>query len=73
MSAAYGIVDEVHQYFVPGRQLSVWDMLSDVFGSVTAVMFMAWLMSGRRRHAWLALLFVLLGASTSLVGTLLDS
>ena len=30
--AAYGIVDEIHQYFVPGRYASALDWLADVAG-----------------------------------------
>jgi len=28
----YGISDEMHQYFVPGRIMSVWDMVADSLG-----------------------------------------
>jgi VanZ family protein len=39
IAAVYGVIDEVHQYFVPGRECSVWDWLADsigaVFGSLT--------------------------------------
>lgn len=28
----YGISDEIHQYFVPGRIMSVWDMVADGLG-----------------------------------------
>ena len=30
--AAYGLVDEIHQYFVPGRYASTLDWLADVAG-----------------------------------------
>lgn len=30
--AAYGLVDEIHQYFVPGRYASALDWLADVAG-----------------------------------------
>lgn len=34
VSAAYGVLDEVHQYFVPGRFLSVTDVGLNVAGAV---------------------------------------
>lgn len=40
VAVAYGIVDEVHQSFVPGRTSSVADVCSDASGAVLAV---AWL------------------------------
>lgn len=33
LACAYGISDELHQYFVPGREASVWDWSADVVGS----------------------------------------
>ncbi len=32
ITALYGISDEVHQWFVPGRECDVWDGISDVIG-----------------------------------------
>ncbi len=32
--AAYGVVDEIHQYFVPGRHASALDWLADAVGGV---------------------------------------
>lgn len=29
----YGISDELHQYFVPGRQMEVFDLLADTLGA----------------------------------------
>lgn len=31
--AVYGIVDEVHQSFTPGRECSIFDWFADVFGA----------------------------------------
>jgi VanZ family protein len=36
-SAFYGATDEFHQYFVPGRDCSGWDLLVDVMGSFIGV------------------------------------
>ena len=34
VSSVYGVIDEVHQYFVPGRNCNVWDWLADTLGAV---------------------------------------
>jgi VanZ family protein len=34
IASVYGIIDEVHQYFVPGRDANVWDWIADAAGSV---------------------------------------
>jgi len=34
ITAAYGISDEIHQAFVPGRQCDGWDMLADAVGGI---------------------------------------
>jgi len=36
ISALYGISDEFHQFFVPGRQMDGLDMLADIIGGVSA-------------------------------------
>jgi len=33
IAAVYGISDEFHQYFVPGRDASAWDVLADLTGA----------------------------------------
>lgn len=35
---AYGILDEIHQYFVPGRYFSWWDWVADILGVITLVL-----------------------------------
>lgn len=32
----YGISDEIHQYFVPGRHCSLHDVFADTFGALIA-------------------------------------
>jgi VanZ family protein len=39
LCAAYGVTDEVHQLFVPGRQAAVADLVKDVAGAAVG----AWL------------------------------
>lgn len=34
ISSIYGIVDEVHQFYVPGRDCNVWDWLADTAGAI---------------------------------------
>jgi VanZ family protein len=34
---AYGILDEFHQYFVPGRYFSWWDWVADILGVISMV------------------------------------
>ena len=40
--SVYGIIDEIHQYFVPGRHSNVWDWVANTLGSLLgalAIMF----------------------------------
>jgi VanZ family protein len=32
--AIYGALDEIHQYFVPGRHFSLGDMIADILGVI---------------------------------------
>jgi VanZ family protein len=34
IGSAYGVVDEIHQYFVPGRDCNVWDWVADTLGAI---------------------------------------
>jgi VanZ family protein len=34
IGSAYGIVDEIHQFFVPGRDCNVWDWIADTLGAL---------------------------------------
>ncbi len=36
-AATYGVLDELHQYFVPGRTADVWDIVADAFGAIIFV------------------------------------
>jgi VanZ family protein len=33
IGAVYGVIDEIHQYFVPGRDCNIWDWLADALGA----------------------------------------
>jgi VanZ family protein len=34
ISSLYGVIDEIHQFYVPGRASSVWDWVADTLGAV---------------------------------------
>jgi len=43
IGTVYGITDEIHQYFVPGRYFSYWDIAVDSIGSsLGAVLYYRW-------------------------------
>jgi VanZ family protein len=54
IAAALGVLDEFHQYFVPGRQASVGDALADAAGAILgAALFVfaaSLLFHGNRLH-----------------------
>jgi len=37
-ATAYGISDEIHQYFTPGRVADLYDVTADILGSLTGVL-----------------------------------
>lgn len=41
IASLYGISDEFHQYFIPGRQTDVLDWLADTLGALTAASLLA--------------------------------
>jgi len=49
ISSLYGVSDEFHQRFVPGRDYDVLDMAADAFGSAAAAMLLwGWAIIKRR-------------------------
>ena len=46
ITVLYGALDEIHQYYVPGRSASVWDWFSDIAGAFILVFIFQFL---RRR------------------------
>jgi hypothetical protein len=49
IAGAYGISDELHQAFVPGRSPDLGDIAADTLGAAAAVLFVGALAAGR---AW---------------------
>ncbi len=45
-AAAYGLSDEVHQYFVPNRSSDIYDLLCDVTGSAFAAVVLTLINGG---------------------------
>jgi VanZ family protein len=47
IALVYGGGDEIHQYFVPGRDCNIWDWLADALGAIIgcglALPFMGWI------------------------------
>ena len=43
IASLYGLSDEIHQYFVPGRSSEVLDWVADTVGALIAVSLLAWL------------------------------
>ncbi|MFP3042662.1 VanZ family protein [Treponema primitia] len=40
ISSLYGVIDEVHQFFVPGRDCNVWDWIADTIGAFLGAVFL---------------------------------
>jgi len=41
----YAALDEIHQYFIPGRYADVFDWIADVVGGVLAIFFIKWFLN----------------------------
>ncbi|GAW93133.1 VanZ family protein [Calderihabitans maritimus] len=48
ISIFYGITDEIHQYFVPGRTSAISDLLADAVGAVSAQVLRLYLFKVKR-------------------------
>lgn len=63
LTVAYGLVDEWHQSFVPGRTSSVVDVVSDAVGAALMVQCLRWRLLGiggaARSLPWLGVFAVL--------------
>jgi VanZ family protein len=42
ISFLYGVTDEIHQAWVPGRQADPWDLAKNLAGAVAGAMACAW-------------------------------
>ncbi len=71
LSVGYGIVDELHQSFVPGRHSSFWDISCDACGAVLAVVLVLWTLSGERRFVTRTALTAALAIASVLAATFL--
>jgi len=49
IASLYGISDELHQSFVPGRSTEVLDWLADTIGALAAASLLAWFTQQRQR------------------------
>ena len=47
VAVLYGITDEIHQSFVPGRDASPWDAFADVVGAMVGIVLALYLPAGR--------------------------
>jgi VanZ family protein len=47
----YGITDELHQYFVPGRYMEFNDFIADALGVIAGTLGYLWLAHRRMRRA----------------------
>ena len=43
IASLYGLSDEIHQYFVPGRSSEVLDWVADSLGALIGALLLAWL------------------------------
>lgn len=43
LASLYGLSDEIHQYFIPGRQADGLDWAADTLGALLAVLSLAWI------------------------------
>jgi VanZ family protein len=50
-STLYGVTDELHQSFVPGRHCDPWDVVKDLGGSVFGVLLFRFRAGGTPQHA----------------------
>lgn len=48
ISTAWGISDELHQYFIPGRNCSFGDVVIDIVGAVCLVVLLTFLRKKRK-------------------------
>ena len=50
LAFAYGITDELHQSFVPGRHADAWDLLKNLAGALAGATACAWPRAAREQQ-----------------------
>ena len=50
-SCLYGLIDEIHQIFVPGRTPDIYDVVADGTGAFLAMLFFWWRRRDESRNA----------------------
>lgn len=53
IACAYGLLDEIHQAFVPNRSVSALDWLADCIGGLSAVWILPWLLQQKIVRAFI--------------------
>ncbi|MDR0377497.1 MAG: VanZ family protein [Spirochaetaceae bacterium] len=46
IASGYGVVDEIHQWFTPGRDCNVWDWIADTLGALLGAAVMTGVNAG---------------------------
>lgn len=49
-AVGFGISDEIHQWFVPNRQIDIWDLLADTLGAV--IFIVSWVFLTKKYRAY---------------------
>jgi VanZ family protein len=44
IASVYGLLDEIHQSYIPGRSNDILDWVADTLGAITAVLLLDFLM-----------------------------
>jgi len=47
--AVYGILDEIHQIFIPGRYFEWLDFLSDLIGGLIGILAAQWIIEQNKK------------------------
>lgn len=47
-AVGFGLTDELHQWFVPNRQLDIWDLLADTLGA--SLFTVTWALLTEKTH-----------------------
>jgi len=47
--AVYGLFDEIHQIFIPGRYFEWLDFLSDLIGALIGIMVAQWIIDQNKK------------------------